>query len=111
MNCQDFMLGGKSLGNDGDDFDLDQPIGADERWHPDQRARGRMRHTEITTANFTDRRHIFNLTATGAMPDFENTAARIVLSDWRLAAVFRASSTTTVCRSATSRSPTSRCAR
>src|SRR5881398_3628743 len=63
MNCQDFMLGGKSLGNDGDDFDLDQPIGADERWHPDQRARGRMRHTEITTANFTDRRHIFGLEA------------------------------------------------
>ena len=40
----------------------------------------------------TDRRHIFNLTATAESPDFENDAAHVILSDWRLSGVFRASS-------------------
>src|SRR4029078_2365542 len=40
----------------------------------------------------THHRHIFNLSVTAAMPQFSSTAARIALSDWRLAGVFRASS-------------------
>ena len=40
----------------------------------------------------SDRRHIFNLTATVASPEFDNVAMRAVLSDWRVSGIFRASS-------------------
>jgi hypothetical protein len=39
-----------------------------------------------------DRRHIFNLTATVATPQFENRVARALGSDWRVSGIFRASS-------------------
>src|SRR5688572_6799728 len=40
----------------------------------------------------SDRRHIFNLTATIASPEFDNAAMAAVLSDWRMSGIFRASS-------------------
>jgi hypothetical protein len=38
----------------------------------------------------TDRRHNFNLTATAQSPEFENTAWRMIASNWRLSGIFRA---------------------
>ena len=38
------------------------------------------------------REHIFNLTASIRTPEFSNTTARVLLSDWSLAGVFRAQS-------------------
>jgi hypothetical protein len=40
----------------------------------------------------TDRRHIFALSGTIQSPEFENRAARMVASNWRLSGLFRASS-------------------
>jgi hypothetical protein len=39
-----------------------------------------------------DRRHIFNLTAVAQTPRFANNTLRVIGSDWRLAAIFRATS-------------------
>jgi hypothetical protein len=38
----------------------------------------------------SDRRHNFNVSATAQSPRFENTALRIIASDWRLSGIFRA---------------------
>jgi hypothetical protein len=42
----------------------------------------------------SDRRHIFNLTAGLQTPLFDNTALRVLASDWRISGIFRASSGT-----------------
>jgi len=44
--------------NRGDHLDLDRPIGAHERRHDDQRARGRLGGVEVTGADFTDDRYV-----------------------------------------------------
>jgi hypothetical protein len=38
-----------------------------------------------------DRRHVFNMTATAQTPRFSNSAMRVLVSDWRLSGIFRAS--------------------
>ena len=38
----------------------------------------------------SDRRHLFNLTATVETPRFENTTVRAIASDWRFSTIFRA---------------------
>jgi Carboxypeptidase regulatory-like domain len=38
----------------------------------------------------SDRRHLFNLTASAETPQFENAAVRAVASNWRLSGIFRA---------------------
>jgi hypothetical protein len=38
----------------------------------------------------SDRRHLFNLTASAETPQFDNAAVRIVASHWRLSGIFRA---------------------
>jgi len=38
----------------------------------------------------SDRRHIFNLSATAQTPDFSGAAMRAVASGWRLSGIFRA---------------------
>lgn len=40
----------------------------------------------------SDRRHIFNMTAVAATPEFANPTAQTILSDWRLSAIYRVSS-------------------
>jgi hypothetical protein len=39
-----------------------------------------------------DRRHIVNVTASVLVPEFENRAARVLASNWRVSGIFRASS-------------------
>jgi hypothetical protein len=38
----------------------------------------------------SDRRHLFNLTASAETPEFENMALRVLASHWRLSGIFRA---------------------
>jgi hypothetical protein len=40
----------------------------------------------------SDRRHIFNATASAETPQFDNTTLRLVASGWRLSGIFRAAS-------------------
>jgi hypothetical protein len=40
----------------------------------------------------SDRRHLFNLTAGYMTPEFDNLALRVIASDWRVSAIYRASS-------------------
>ena len=39
-----------------------------------------------------DRRHVFNLNAVWATPEFTNSTARVLLSDWRISGIYRRAS-------------------
>lgn len=59
----------------------------------DRRAdRGNCVSNTLSGLESTDRRHIFNLTVVAQAPQFSNRAMHLIVSDWKLAGIYRASS-------------------